>query len=132
MTELPDAVKTMFHKKTFVHFATLMKGGGPHVSAVWVDVDGDHVLINSAQGRLKDRNVRRDARVALSAIDPDNPYHSVTVRGRVIDITTEGADAHIDAMAKKYMDVDAYPYRTPEEVRVIYRIEAERISVMGE
>lgn len=131
MTELPEAVKAMLNKKTFVHFGTLMKGGGPHVSAVWVDLDGDHILINSAEGRLKDRNVRKDARVALSATDPENPYHSVTIRGRVVDISTEGADEHIDAMAKKYMGVDSYPYRTPEEVRVIYRIEADRVSVMG-
>lgn len=131
MAALPDSVKELLRKKTFVHFATLMKDGSPQVSPVWVDVDGDIIVINSAEGRLKDRNVRRDARVALSATDPDNPYKAVMIRGRVAEITTDGADAHIDAMAKKYMGVDEYPLRSDTEVRVIYRIEADKISSMG-
>ncbi len=131
MAELSPDIVALLKKKSFAHFATLMAKGGPQVSAVWVDVDGDHVLVNSAEGRLKDRNVRRDPRVAISVTDPDNPYKSVSLRGRVVDITTDGADAHIDAMAKKYMDVDEYPYRTPDEVRVIYRVAVDRVSVMG-
>jgi PPOX class probable F420-dependent enzyme len=131
MAALPDSIKEVLGKKTFVHLATLMKDGAPQVSPVWVDVDGDIIVVNSAEGRLKDRNLRRDARVALSATDPDNPYNAVMIRGRVVEITTDGADAHIDAMAKKYLGVDAYPRRAPGEVRVIYRIEAERVSSNG-
>lgn len=131
MSALPDKVKTMLQKPVFVHFATLMKGGAPQVSPVWVDVDGDTILINSAVGRLKDKNVRTDARVALSCTDPANPYQAVMIRGRVKEITTDGAEEHIDKMAKKYMGKDVYPNHSAAEPRVIYKIEAEKISTMG-
>ena len=80
---------------------------------------------------MKDRNIERDARVAVSITDPDNPYRSLMIRGRVVETRTEGADAHIDAMAKKYMDLAEYPYRAPGEVRVVYVIAPDRVSVMG-
>jgi len=131
MAELSSDVQALLKKKAFAHFATVMKDGSPQVSPVWVDVDGDIVVINSAEGRLKDKNVKRDARVAVSVTDPDNDYNAVMIRGRVVEITTDGADAHIDAMAKKYMGVDSYPYRTDKEQRVIYRIAADRVSTMG-
>jgi PPOX class probable F420-dependent enzyme len=131
MTVLSDKVKKMIGKKAFAHLATLMPDGGPQVSAVWVDVDGDTILVNSAAGRLKDKNVRKDGRVALSIVDPDNPYHSVSIRGRVVEVTEKGADAHIDKMAKKYMGVDSYPLRKPSEVRVLYKIKPEQIATMG-
>ena len=131
MRALPDKVKQLLGKKAFAHLATLMPDGGPQVSAVWVDVEGDTILVNSAEGRLKDKNVQADKRVALSVVDPDNPYQSISIRGRVTDITTQGADAHIDKMAKKYMGKDTYPYRSPTETRVIYKIQADKISTMG-
>jgi PPOX class probable F420-dependent enzyme len=131
MSALPEKVKTMLQKPVFVHFATLMKDGSPHVAPVWVDVDGDTILINSAVGRLKDKNVRADTRVSLSATDPANPYHSITIRGRVKEITTDGAEAHIDKMAKKYMGKDVYPAHSAKEPRVIYKVEADKISIMG-
>jgi PPOX class probable F420-dependent enzyme len=131
MSALPDKVKTLLQQPVFVHFATVMKEGGPQVSPVWVDVEGDTILINSAEGRLKDKNVRKDQRVALSVTDPANPYQAVMIRGRVTEITNAGADAHIDKMAKKYMGKDTYPFRTPTEKRVIYKIEAEQIATMG-
>lgn len=131
MRALPDKVKQMLAKKAFGHLATLMPDGSPQVSAVWVDVDGDTILINSAEGRLKDQNVRGDKRVALSVVDPDNPYQSASIRGRITEITNQGADAHIDRMAKKYMGKDSYPFRTPTEKRVIYKIQADKISTMG-
>ena len=131
MPALPEKVKTMLQKPVFVHFATLMKGGAPQVSPVWVDVDGDTILINSAVGRLKDKNVRADARVALSCSDPANPYQSIMIRGRVKEITSSGAEEHIDKLAKKYMGKDVYPNHSAEEPRVIYKIEAEKISTMG-
>lgn len=133
MRPLPPKVKTMLQKPVFAHLATVMSedGGGPQVSPVWVDVDGDTILVNSAEGRLKDKNLRKDKRVALSAIDPANAYHSIMIRGRVVDITNDGADAHIDKLAKKYLGKDRYPGHSPNEKRVIYKIEAEKVSVMG-
>jgi PPOX class probable F420-dependent enzyme len=88
-------------------------------------------VVNSAKGRQKDKNIRRDPRVTIAISDPDNPYRYLEVRGRVVEITEDGADAHIDKLAKKYLGADRYPYRQPDEVRVIYRIEPERFSSMG-
>ena len=130
MTTLPDSVKDLLKKPVFVHFSTLMADGSPQTSPVWVDVDGDAILINSAVGRVKDRNVRADPRVALSFTDPANPYSAVMIRGRVTEITTEDADPHIDRMAKKYLGQDKYPLRRPGEVRVIYKITADKLSTM--
>jgi len=129
--KLSEEQRGVFSKKAFVHLATRMKDGSPQVSPVWVDTEGDYIVVNSAKGRLKDRNMRADPRVALSVTDPDNPYAAIMIRGRVAKITEEGADAHIDKMAKKYLDQDQYPYRTPEEVRVLYYIEPERVGTMG-
>lgn len=131
MTALPQGLKDMLQQPVFVHLTTLMADGSPQASPVWVDVDGDEIVINSAEGRVKDKNIKRDPRVALSVTAIDNPYKAFMVRGRVVKITTEGGDAHIDKMAKKYMGVDSYPFRTPTEVRVIYRIVADRVSNMG-
>ncbi len=108
-----------------------MPDGQPQVTPVWCDFDGQHVLVNSAKGRVKDRNMKHDARVALAIIDPDNAYRYLEVRGRVVEITEKGADEHIDRMAKKYLNVDKYPHRAPGEVRVIYKVQPENFSTMG-
>ena len=118
-------------QKAFAHLATLSPDGVPHVAPVWVDADGDHILINTARGRLKDRNMQRDKRVALSISDPDNPYRHVAIVGRVFGVTEEGADPHIDKLAKKYMGRDTYPHRAPGERRVIYTIEPLKVATMG-
>jgi len=131
MKQVPDAYADILSKPAFAHLSTLMKDGSPQSSPVWIDTDGPLLLVNSAEGRVKDRNVRRDPRVALSVCDPQNPYRSLMIRGRVTKITNEGADAHIDRMAKKYMDVDEYPFRAPGEKRVLYYIEPLSVSVMG-
>jgi PPOX class probable F420-dependent enzyme len=123
---IPQSHLDLFNKKAFAHLATLMPDGKPQVNPVWVDYDGKYVLINTAEGRLKDKNMQRDGRVALSITDPDNPYRYLEVRGRVAQRTYEGADAHIDAMAKKYLGQDKYPFRKPGEVRVIYKVTPER------
>ncbi len=121
--KIPEAYLDLFQKRAFGSLATLMPDGSPQVTPVWVDYyDGQYVVFNSARGRQKDRNVRRDARVAIALIDPDNPYRYLEVRGRVAEITQEGADESIDALAKKYLGVDKYPYAQPGEVRVIYKI----------
>ena len=128
---LPQQYLDLFQKKAFAHLSTLMADGWPQVTPVWCDFDGTHVRINSAKGRVKDRNMRRDPRVTLEVQDPENPYRYLQVRGRVVEITEVGADAHIDSLAKKYLGVDKYPYRQPGETRVIYKIEAQRTSAMG-
>ncbi|HYL14944.1 MAG TPA: PPOX class F420-dependent oxidoreductase [Terriglobales bacterium] len=128
---IPQKYRDLFNKRAFASLATLMPDGSPQVTPVWCDVDGDYVLFNSAKGRQKDRNVRRDPRVAMAIIDPDNPYRYLEVRGKVIEITEQGADAHIDKLAKKYLGVDKYPHRQSGEVRVIYKIRPEHTTTMG-
>ncbi len=131
MKTIPDTHKDILQKKAFAHLCTLMADGSPQASPVWVDQRGDHIIVNSAQGRVKDRNIRRDPRVAISVTDPENPYRCLMIRGEVVEITLEGAQSHIDDMARKYIDKDKYPYRTEDEVRVIYVIEPKSISAMG-
>jgi PPOX class probable F420-dependent enzyme len=128
---IPDSYLDLFQKKAFANLATLMPDGSPQVTPVWCDFDGTHVLVNSARGRQKDKNMQRNARVALSILDPDNPYRYLGIRGQVAEITEEGADAHIDKMAKKYLDKDKYPFRQPGEVRVLYKIRPVKINKMG-
>ena len=127
---IPEKHRDLFNKKAFASLATVMPNGHPQVTPVWVDFDGERVLVNTAKGRVKDRNMKRDPRVSLAIIDPDNPYHYLEVRGRVTDITEEGADQHIDKMAKKYLGQDKYPFRQPGEVRVIYKIAPSSTSGM--
>ncbi|MBI3457892.1 MAG: PPOX class F420-dependent oxidoreductase [Candidatus Rokubacteria bacterium] len=130
-TTIPENFKDLLQKKAFASLATVMPDGSPQVTPVWFDFDGSHFRINSARGRVKDRNMRRTPKVALAIVDPDNPYRHLSVRGRVLEVTEQGADAHIDALAKKYLGQDRYPYRRSGEVRVIYRILPERVVAMG-
>src|ERR671922_2782424 len=129
--KVPEQYKDLFTKVAFAHLATLMADGSPHVTPVWCDYDGTYIRINSAKGRVKDRNMRRNKKVALSIQDPDNPYRYLAARGEVAEITEQGADAHIDALAKKYLGKDKYPFRQPGEVRVIYKIRPDRVSATG-
>jgi PPOX class probable F420-dependent enzyme len=121
----------LFKKKAFANLSTLMSDGSPQVTPVWFDYDGTHFRINSALGRVKDKNIRRDPRVSFSIQDPENPYRYIAVRGKVVDITQKGADEHIDSLAQKYLGQAKYPYRQPGEVRVLYKIQAEKLSSMG-
>ena len=128
---IPHQYVDLFSKKAFANLATLMPDGRPQVTPVWCDIDAGLVVVNSAKGRRKDKNMRRDPRVSLALSDPDNPYRYLEVRGKVVEITERGADDHIDKMAAKYMGLDKYPYRQQGEVRVLYKIEPERFSFMG-
>ena len=130
-TVIPEKYQDLLQKKIFVSLATLMPDGRPQVTPVWFDYDGKHVLINSAKGRVKDKNMRRDPRVSLVFVDPENPYRHLQVQGRVVETTENGADQHIDKLAKKYLGQDKYPFRQPGEERVIYRIEPERAVPIG-
>ncbi|MGE0887003.1 MAG: PPOX class F420-dependent oxidoreductase [Blastocatellales bacterium] len=128
---IPDKYSDLFSKKVFAGLATLMPDGSPQVTPVWIDYDGENVIFNTAVGRQKDKNLQANGRVSLALIDPDNPYRYLEVRGQVVERTTEGADDHINKMAKKYLGQDVYPFRQPGEVRVMYKIKPERTSSMG-
>lgn len=128
---VPENFKDLFAKKAFAHLGTVMPDGSPQVTPVWCDFDGTHIRVNSARGRVKDKNMRRSPRVALSLQDPDNPYRYLQIRGQVVEISEQGADDHIDSLAKKYLGKDKYPNRRPGEVRVTYKIRPEKAFTMG-
>ncbi len=120
---ISEGARRLLEAPNVAHLATLMADGTPHVTPVWVDLEDSLVLVNSAEGRLKVRNLRRDPRVGLSVVDRENPFAGVSIRGRVREITDSGADEHIDTLAKKYLGAERYPMREPGERRVIIRIE---------
>jgi PPOX class probable F420-dependent enzyme len=132
---MPAAISPGFRKlllePAYCQLATVMPDGSPQVTQVWVDTDGEHILINTAEGRQKERNVRRDPRVAVNVVDPANAWRIAMVRGRVVDVTTAGADQLIDQLAKKYLNEDTYPFRRPEEVRITLKILPEKINEIG-
>ncbi|MFQ5929827.1 MAG: PPOX class F420-dependent oxidoreductase [Acidobacteriota bacterium] len=128
---IPEKYLDLFNKRAFANLATLMPDGRPQVTPVWCDFDGKYVLINSARGRQKDRNMRRDSRVSLSIMDPDNPYRYLEVRGEVVEITEANAQEHLDKMAKKYLGEDKYPFAQAGEVRVLYKIQPQHTTSMG-
>jgi PPOX class probable F420-dependent enzyme len=128
---LSTKARELIARPVLASIATLNPDGSPQITPLWVDRDGDDLLFNTAQGRKKARNLERDARVAVSVIDPDDPYNVVAVTGTVVDVSTEGADDHIDALAKKYMGVDSYPMRQEGEVRIKVRVRTDRIAMQG-
>ena len=123
--------RELLDDKNFAHVVTTGKDGSPHVSVVWVDVEGGEVLVNGAEGRVWPANLRRDPKVLLTVVNLENPYEYTTVKGRAVEITSEGADEHIDALAKKYLDKDEYPFRQEGEVRLKVRIQPEKVSLRG-
>jgi len=128
---IPENYLDLFGKPVFGMLTTLMPDGSPQTQPVWVDLDSGRVIVNSALGRQKDKNLRRDPRVAITLMDPDNPYRYIEVRGKVAEITQDGASQHIDKMAKKYLGKDKYPWAQPGEQRVLYKIEPVKIHTMG-
>lgn len=125
---LSERDRKILESQNFASVATLMPDGSPHVSTIWIDLDGDDVLFNTAERRVKTDNIRRDPRVAISVFDQRDPYEQVVIRGTVVDITRDGADDHIDRLAKKYLGVDSYPWRDPGEQRVIVRVRPDHVS----
>ena len=115
--------------KAFCSLATLMKDGSPQVTPIWFNTDGTHILINSATGRVKDRNMRKNPQIALVIIDPNDPYRYIQIRGKVVEITIQGAREHIDTLSKKYTGRDKYTGGPIEEIRVTYKILPENISI---
>jgi PPOX class probable F420-dependent enzyme len=128
---IPEKYLDLFKKPAFANLGTVMRDGSPQVTPVWVDFDGKHVRVNSALGRVKDKNMRRDPRVSLSIQDPENPYRHLEIRGKVEEITQNGADDHINKLSQKYLGKPEYPFRQPGEVRVVYKITPQKISAMG-
>jgi|ERR1051326_4721041 PPOX class probable F420-dependent enzyme len=132
MAEIPAAYHDLLTgKKAFAHLATIMKDGSPQVTPVWFDYTNGRIRVNTAKGRTKARNMKEGTGVALSILDPDNPYRYLQVRGQVARVTEEGADAHIDSLAKKYLGKDKYPWHNPKDVRVTYEIEPLAAQGMG-
>ena len=128
MAAIPDEAKHLFENKEMAHVATLNADGSPQVSAVWIALDGDLITFNTAEGRLKPKNLRRDGRVAISIAGEENPYENVMIQGKVVDMTNDGADDDIDALAKRYLGADSYPFRQEGEERVIVKIEPEKVN----
>lgn len=132
MATIPDShLDLLGAKKAFANIATVMKDGSPQVTPVWFDYTGGKIRVNTARGRVKSRTMREGAPVALAIMDPENPYRYLQIRGRVSKFTENGADAHIDSLAKKYLGQDKYPFRQPGEVRVLYEIEPSSAQGMG-
>ncbi|MGB8934827.1 MAG: PPOX class F420-dependent oxidoreductase [Candidatus Nitrosopolaris sp.] len=125
--QITEPIAKLLEGRNFAFVATLMKDGWPQITPTWVDLEDGKILVNTAEGRLKQKNISRDDRIAISVADQNNPYHMVTVRGRVVEQTKEGADEHIDKLAKKYLGVDKYPLRSPNEKRIMIKIKPERV-----
>ena len=128
---LSEKARALIARPLLASLATLNPDGSPQITPLWIDLDGDDVLFNTAQGRKKARNLERDARVAVTVIDPDDQYNVVAFQGTVTEVATDGADAHIDALAKKYLGVDTYPMRREGEVRLRVTVRTDRIAMQG-
>jgi PPOX class probable F420-dependent enzyme len=132
MAAIPAEYLDLLQQKTaFAHLATIMPDGTPQVTPVWFDYNDGKIRINSAKGRVKARNMREGAPVALSILDPDNPYRYIQIRGRVEHVAEEGASAHIDSLAKKYLGKDKYPWAQPGQVRITFEIEPTAVQAQG-
>jgi len=132
---MPQAISPGFRKllrePAFCQLATLMPDGSPQITQVWVETDGEHILINTPEGSQKRRNVRRDLRVAVNVVDPANAWRLAMVRGRVVDVNNEGAVEQIDRLAKKYLNQDTYPFHRPDQVRTTIKIASDKIKEIG-
>ncbi len=132
MAAIPEGFMDLITtKKALANIATVMSDGSPQVTPVWFDYKDGKLRVNTAKGRVKARNMTEGAKVALSIVDPDNDYRYIQVRGTVTRVTEEGGDAHIDALAKKYLDKDVYPWRRAGEVRMMFEITPHAAQTMG-
>lgn len=125
-------VINLFEQPNLVFIATIMKDGSPQVSPVWADYQNEHVLVNTAEGRIKHKNVLRDPRVAVSVVDKNNPLNMTTIRGKVSEIIPDYDYSHANILTKKYMGTDRYPFRHPGEKRIILKILPEKVYVLPE
>ena len=130
-TQIEGRARELIEAPNFVTLASEREDGSTHMTVIWGDIEDDRIAVNSAEGRTWPENVRRNPEVSLVVVNGENPYEYVSVRGRVVEDTHEGADEHIDALAKKYLGKDEYPFRQPGEERVKFLIEPERVTVQG-
>ena len=130
-TTLSNKARTLIERPVIANVATVDSDGRPQVTPVWIDLDAGDLVFNTAKGRVKTINLERNPHVAVSIVDPDDAYNVVVVRGTV-EGTEDGADAHIDSLAKKYLNLDTYPMRRPGEVRVKYRVHADHVAMQSE
>ena len=130
MKNIPDSHQDLLadEKKAFVYLATIMPDGSPQITPIWFNTDGEHILLNSVKGRVKDRNIRARPTIALCISDPNNPYRYLQIRGRVVEITMDAAEAHIDALNLKYRGNPNYPRHHPDYPRVTYKVLAEKVD----
>jgi PPOX class probable F420-dependent enzyme len=128
MKPLPDQVKQLIEDKSYAHVATLMPDGSPQVTQTWVDHDGDTIIINSNEGSQKHKNVLRNPKISMDISDPGNSYRVAMIRGRVSEVTFDGAEDHVDRLAKKYLGQDKYPMRRPGVRRVMIKVEPLHVS----
>lgn len=128
MAEIPERAIRLLEGRHLASLATVMPDGSPQVTPIWIDYDGNSIIVNTVEGRIKDRNVRRDPRVAISIHDAERPYEPLIVRGRVTEITNKGAEEHINVLSRRYMDEDPYPHGGIDDQRVILRIRPEKVS----
>jgi PPOX class probable F420-dependent enzyme len=132
MAQIPDAfLDVLQQKKAFANLAAVLPDGTPQVTPVWFDYTDGKIRVNTAKGRVKARILHEGSPVALAILDPDNPYRYIQIRGRVTRATEQGADAHIDSLAKKYLGKDTYPYRQAGEVRILYEIQPASVQTMA-
>jgi PPOX class probable F420-dependent enzyme len=131
MASIPDKYRDLLDGPVVVSLATVLEDGQPQVHPVWADFDGEHVRLNTGAGRAKHRNMEERPQVTVLAVDPENPFRWLEVRGEVVKTSKEGADAHIDKLAKDYLGVDVYPSHTPDEERIIAYLEPTRVLASG-
>jgi len=130
LEKVPDSHKHLLQTRALLYLATTMKDGSPQVSPLWFSVDDNFILVNSAKGRIKDKNMRRNKKVSVAIVDPENAFLWMGIQGSVLDITEVGADDHVDLLAKKYLDMDSYPNKQEGQIRVIYKIRADKVYTM--
>ena len=131
-TTLTPGARALLARPVIASVATIATDGSPQITPVWIDVEGEDLIFNTSQGRAKARNLERNPKVAICVVDPDDPFNVVAVHGTVTEVTSEGADAHIDALAKKYMGLDSYPMRQEGEVRLKVRVHPDKIVMQSQ
>jgi PPOX class probable F420-dependent enzyme len=132
MTAIPAAYRDLFERETFAAFATVMPDGTPQVTPVWIDHDGEHLVVNTARGRQKERNVRANPKVGVMCLDPEDPYRYLSVRGEVVELAEDGAVEHANELARRYMDVEQYPNLGEEQgPRVMLLVRPDRVIASG-
>jgi PPOX class probable F420-dependent enzyme len=129
---MDSKAETLLNGKNLVFLATSMADGSPQVTPVWGDFDNSHIRINTAEGRLKHKNILRDPRVAVSVVNAQNPLDMTAIRGKVVEIIPDYEYKHADLLTKQYMGKESYPFKTPDEKRIILKIEPEKIFVLPE